>query len=181
MRRAVFLDRDGTIIRDEGYFITASTVTLEKGVVQGLRKITSLGYSLIVVTNQSGIARGYFTESDMHDVNDRIRALLAENGISIDGWYFCPHGPQDGCNCRKPAPALLLAAAHENQIDLFQSIVVGDKLSDLEAGASVGARGILVKTGAGKKHAAKAFEAGYQVCSDLTAVSLFMAHESPQY
>ncbi len=127
--------------------------------------------SFVWLSNQSGIARGYFTMADVLAVNRAISGLLAVQGISILAWYFCPHGPNEGCTCRKPAPGMLEAAASDHGIALRRSFVIGDKLSDLELGARVGPNSILVTTGQGTHHAAVAAERGHAICSDLVEAS----------
>ncbi len=171
MRTAVFLDRDGTIIEDRSYLSAPSDIVFEKGAVEGLRAMHMLGHALIVVSNQSGIARGYFTVADVLAVNRAISRMLAERGVQILAWYICPHGPNEGCTCRKPAPGLLDAAASDHGIDLTRSFVIGDKLSDLELGTAVGAKSILVRTGQGDQHAVAAAQSGYAVCADLAPAS----------
>jgi D-glycero-D-manno-heptose 1,7-bisphosphate phosphatase len=138
MNKAVFLDRDGTIIEDRDYLADPEGVVLLPGVVEGLRRLREAGYLLVVVTNQSGAARGYFTETDIHGIHDELAKQLVAEGIALDAFYYCPHGPTDGCRCRKPLPGMTLQAAAEWNIDLAASVTIGDKLRDVEAGTAAG-------------------------------------------
>lgn len=140
MKKAVFLDRDGTTIFDEGYTSVPAKVALILGVANSLQKLANAGFVLVIVTNQSGIGRGYFTEKDMHRVNNRMLQLLKKEDVFIDAIYFCPHKPEDLCECRKPKPGLLLKAAQDLNIDLSSSVMIGDKISDLEAGINAGCK-----------------------------------------
>ncbi len=153
---AVFLDRDGTLNEDVHYLSRMEQLRIYPQSGEAIRLINAAGMKAIVVTNQSGIARGYFTEAFVRSVHDRINELLAAEGARIDGFYVCPHHPVYGigiykqhCDCRKPEPGLLLRAAAEMNIDLSRSYMIGDMLKDIEAGKKAGARGILVKTGYG--------------------------------
>ena len=137
---AVFLDRDGTLIEDQGYPRDAARVRLLPGVSAALRGLRDAGFSLVVVGNQSGIGRGIITEDEARAVHDRFVDLLAEAEIELDGVKYCPHAPWEDCACRKPSPALLLEAADELGIDPAASFMVGDKCSDVEAGRRAGCR-----------------------------------------
>lgn len=152
--RAVILDRDGTINRDPGFVHRVADLELLPGAVEGLRRMAAAGYRLIIATNQSGVARGYFTVEQMHAFNAALVELLASQGVTIDAVYCCPFHPQAEVRLyradsplRKPAPGMLLRAAEEQAINLASSIVVGDKLSDIAAGRAAGCRTILVRTG----------------------------------
>ena len=138
MSQAVFLDRDGTIIVDKNYMADPAEIELLPGAVRGLRRLQEAGFLLIIVTNQSGIARGYFTEQALHEVHRRLLEILEGEGIQIAGIYYCPHGPEDDCFCRKPKPGLLLDAAAEHGVDLYKSAMVGDSLRDTQAGMAAG-------------------------------------------
>jgi D-glycero-D-manno-heptose 1,7-bisphosphate phosphatase len=133
--RAVFLDRDGVLIADKGYVSRPEDVEILPGVREALLNLQAAGWRLIVVTNQSGIGRGLFTVEDFERVTYRMRELIQ---VEFGGIFFCPHIPEDGCDCRKPRPGLLLKAAKEMGIDLAQSVMVGDRLSDVEAGTAAG-------------------------------------------
>ncbi len=148
---AMFLDRDGVIIENAHYLARLSDVRLIPGAAAAIRRLNVAGVPVVVVSNQSGVARGYFPESFVRETHDYLDDLLARQGARIDGWYFCPHHPEFGpdCECRKPKPGMLLAAARERTLDLSQSWVIGDNMTDLQAGASSGCRTILVRTGHG--------------------------------
>lgn len=148
-RRFVALDRDGTLIVERNYLADPSGVELLPGVTEGLRELRGMGLGLIVVTNQSGIGRGYFSLSQMDAVHARMNELLAAGGASLDGIYVCPHVPEDSCECRKPRPGMLLRASSEHQFPLEDAVVVGDKDCDVDLGREVGAMTIQVTTGYG--------------------------------
>lgn len=154
MNRAVFLDKDGTLVDDVPYNVDPDLIQLAPGVVQGLRLLQYSGYRLIVVTNQSGVARGYFTEADLQRAFARLQQLLQPERVTIDGIYYCPHHPQGTvapyaitCDCRKPRPSLLVRAAYDHDIDLGRSWLVGDILNDVEAGQRAGCRTVLIDNG----------------------------------
>ena len=144
-RPAAFLDRDGVINRDDGYVSRWEDFVLLPGVVDALRLLQSLSFELVIVTNQSGIGRGYFNEAQYQHLTQSLKQALLDEGVTLAGVYHCPHHPQAAiaqyrkrCDCRKPAPGLLLAAASELDLDLGKSIMVGDKVSDMEAGEAAG-------------------------------------------
>ena len=139
-RRAVFLDRDGTLIVDQGYTRKPSQVEFLPGVIPALRAIQSAGYLLIIVSNQSGVGRGYFTIEEVDKVNDHLENLLNNHGIRISGTYYCPHRPNERCNCRKPEPGMVFQAIKEYKIDASQSYLVGDKWTDVEAAIAAGVK-----------------------------------------
>jgi D-glycero-D-manno-heptose 1,7-bisphosphate phosphatase len=153
-RRAVFLDRDGTLNVDVGFTHRAEDLVLEMNVGPGLRHLQAMGYALFITTNQSGIARGHFSEAEMHAFHRALCELLAGGGIRIAGIYFCPYHPTAGVGLyrreselRKPRPGMLLAAAREHDLDLAASFAIGDRKSDVLAGQAAGCRTILVQTG----------------------------------
>jgi histidinol-phosphate phosphatase family protein len=143
-RFAVFLDHDGTVMADRHFLADPAGVELLPGAAAGLRRMRDLGAALVVVTNQSGVGRGYFDLGAVERVNDRLRELLAAEGIELDGIYVCPHGPDEGCACRKPEPGLFLQARDELGLDLGASFVVGDREVDVEAGRRLGATPIRI-------------------------------------
>ena len=145
-RPAIFLDRDGTLIEDLHYLSDPAQVVLLAGCVDGLLKLSSAGFYLVVVTNQSGIARGLMTQGQVDEVNDSLADLLSRQGVVLDGIYLCPHGPDDGCRCRKPRAGMVEQAREKLPIDLTRSWVIGDKCSDVLLGQNVGVRTILLKT-----------------------------------
>jgi D-glycero-D-manno-heptose 1,7-bisphosphate phosphatase len=146
----VFLDRDGTINRDVHHLSDPAQLELLPGAAEGLRKLQEAGCPLVVVSNQSPIGRGWFTEDRLREINARLAEMLAAEGVTITGWYWCPHTPDAGCDCRKPAPGMFFRACEELGVILDGSWIVGDRLSDMQAGRQAGARSILVATGYGQ-------------------------------
>jgi len=152
--RCVLLDRDGTLIVEKDYLSDPRKVELIPGAGTALRQLQQANWGICLVTNQSGIARGYFDSQRLAEVHDRLAQLLADFGVRLDGIYVCPHGPDDGCDCRKPLPGLVEQARAEHGFDPRESWVIGDKEADVELARAVGARSILVRTGYGKTHEA---------------------------
>ena len=154
LSKAVFLDKDGTLVEDVPYNTDPDRIHLSNGALEGLSLLQKQGYKLIVVTNQSGIARGIFEEHELERVENRLRELLAASGIDLTGFYYCPHHP-DGtvekyaveCYCRKPWPGMLNKATLQHRIDLTASWLVGDILHDVEAGNRAGCKTILLDIG----------------------------------
>jgi histidinol-phosphate phosphatase family protein len=146
-KKAVFLDRDGTIARDVHYCRRPEDFELLPTVPEAIRLLNRNGFKVVVITNQSGIARGYFTEETLSQIHDKMRVELAEHGAWVDAIYYCPHHPDEGCSCRKPGTALFRKAAGEHDIDLQASYVVGDLQMDIDAGRALGATTVLVTTG----------------------------------
>ncbi len=147
----IVLDRDGTLIRERHYLSHPDQVELLPGVVQGLSRIRALGLRLVIATNQSGIGRGYFSTEELEAVHDRLHSLLAKGGVELDGIYFCPHTPDMGCACRKPGTQLIEQAGRDLGFDPKQTIVVGDKSCDIQAGKNVGGVTALVRSGYGAR------------------------------
>lgn len=154
---AIFLDRDGTINEEIGYMDRMEKLRLIPGAAQAIRLINESGMKAVVVTNQSGVARGIFTESFVAETHARLGEMLRAEGAWIDAFYFCPHHPTEGrgaylkiCDCRKPSPGLILRAAAELHLDPARSYMVGDMPKDIEAGNRAGAQGVLVRTGLGE-------------------------------
>ena len=178
-RPAVFLDRDGTLIEDVGYPHRPEDLRLLPGVVPALQKLQALGFVLVVVTNQSGIARGYFSEDQMHAFHTLLCERLAEAGVRIEAIYHCPFHPDASVSkyrcdspLRKPKPGMLLLAAEELRLDLPASYAVGDKKSDVLAGQAAGCRTVLVQTGK-----AGTGEATLAASPDVAAADLAIAAE----
>lgn len=149
--RAVFLDKDGTLIINVPYNVDPDQIVLCPGAAEGLRLLHDAGYKLIIVSNQSGVARGYFAEKALGPVRERLEVLLQEIGVPLTGFYYCPHHPLGSvpaysitCSCRKPAPGLVLCACQELGIDPAQSWLIGDLLDDIRAGRAAGCRTILL-------------------------------------
>jgi D-glycero-D-manno-heptose 1,7-bisphosphate phosphatase len=137
-RQAFFLDRDGVINVDHGYVYRSDNFQFMEGIVSVLKRLSAKGYLLIVVTNQSGIGRGYYTEEDFNTLTSWMRQQLSDEGIEFTAVYSCPHSPDEGCDCRKPAPGMFLQAGMEYNLDLSASWMVGDKESDMQAAAAAG-------------------------------------------
>ncbi|WP_047382998.1 D-glycero-beta-D-manno-heptose 1,7-bisphosphate 7-phosphatase [Cetobacterium sp. ZWU0022] len=176
MRKVIFLDRDGTINIEKSYLHKWEDFEFEINVIEGLKALKSLGYEFIVVTNQSGIARGYYTEEDLKTLNSEMVKKLNEYDIDILECYYCPHHPEKGleeykksCDCRKPNPGMLLEGIKKYNIDVKNSFMIGDKKSDLEAGKNAGLKSILILTGYGKK-VEKEVESEYLIAQDLLDV-----------
>ena len=142
----VFLDRDGTINRDVDHLSDPEQLELLPGAAAGLRRLSKAGCPLVVVSNQSPIGRGWFDEDRLREINARLADMLAVEGVSIAGWFWCPHLPDAGCECRKPSPGLFFRAQRELGVILEGSWIIGDRLSDMQAGRQAGARTILVAT-----------------------------------
>ncbi|MBI3881420.1 MAG: HAD family hydrolase [Verrucomicrobia bacterium] len=150
MKRAVFLDRDGTLNEEKEYLSDPAKVIIFPGTGPALRRLMDAGFLLFIVTNQSGIGRGYYTLDDMHRVNARVCELLARDGVRFEKIYFAPESPEQPSRGRKPSPQFLFDARDEFGVDLAQSYMVGDKLIDLECGANAGVKqSFLVRTGYG--------------------------------
>lgn len=181
LRPAVFLDRDGTINVERDYLADPDQLELIPGAAQAIRDLAAAGFAVVVVTNQSGIARGKLTEDRLAEITARLAELLAEHDAHLTASYYCPHHPDYGderyrreCACRKPGSGMLERAARELGLDLASSWIVGDSLRDLRAGAAVGSRGILVATGKGNAQHAAARERGAEpehFVSDLGAAA----------
>ena len=146
MNKAIFLDRDDTIIPNKHYLDNVEGVELLDGAGALLYYLKSLGYKLILITNQSGVSRGYFDEAMVHAQYDRLQELLSEFDVQFDLMKFCSHAPDDHCDCRKPSPNMILEAAIELQIDLSESWMIGDKASDVGSGQRAGTKTIYFNT-----------------------------------
>lgn len=171
--RAVFLDRDGTICEEMGYLNHISRFRMYPFAADAIRRLNRAGLRVIVVTNQSGVARGIFPESLVHRVHEKMVTELAAAGARVDGIYFCPHRSEEACGCRKPHPGMLERAAREHGLELAGSYVVGDRYDDLEMAQRIGGRGILVLTGYGRGeyelHGAARLKQPDRVVEDLSA------------
>lgn len=171
---AAFLDRDGTLIVERNHLSDPAGVELIPGTVAALTELRRLGYALVIVTNQSGIARGFFTEQDFKAVQERLLSLLRAEGIELDAVYHCPHHPEitGSCDCRKPGPGMYRRAEAELGVDLASSAYFGDRLLDAEAARQFGGTGILVETGLGQAQAAGLPAGGLKAASLLHALAL---------
>lgn len=151
MARMVILDRDGVINRDSADYIkSVDEFELLPGSLEAISRLKKAGYLVTIASNQSGIARGLFSEEELKKMHDKLESQLAMRGIKIDGIYYCPHGPHDNCVCRKPKPGLLLKIAKHFNIKLSETPFVGDNIGDIKAAEMCGAKPILVRTGKGE-------------------------------
>lgn len=173
-RIGVFLDRDGTLNKDVSYLRSADELEMIPGAASAVRKLKDRGLAVCVITNQSGIARGFLSEADLIPIHARLKDELISEGATLDRIYYCPHHPVHGsvpynieCDCRKPKPGMLQRGANELALDLQQSFVVGDSVVDIQAGNSVGACTILVQTGFGRQT--------LQTCIELNIPISFVA------
>ena len=169
---AVFLDRDGTINEEVGYLDRPEKLCMLPGAARAIRLINESGMKAIVVTNQSGVARGFFDESMVAAIHEKMQKILEREGARIDRFYYCPHHPTGGqgdylqsCSCRKPAPGMLLRAAEELDLSLDDSYIIGDTLKDIEAGARIGVKGVLVQTGYGEESVATLAASGRETAA----------------
>ena len=174
-RQFVVLDRDGTIIVERDYLSNPLQIEFLPGAVRGLRLLLEMGLGLVVVTNQSAVGRGFFDEAQLDLVHRQLRELLKAEGVQLEGIYFCPHTPEDGCSCRKPNPGLIERAANELDFDLQASFVIGDKPADIEMGRQVKATTFLVRTGYGAE-----FVGDLTVNPDYVADDLWVAAQMIQ-
>ena len=174
--KAVFLDRDGVLISDVHLLTRTEQITILPNVASALRDLARAGWKLMVASNQTVVARGLVSEVEVGEIHRTIcSAIVAQGGAQIDAWYYCPHHPQAtvtayraDCDCRKPRPGLLLRAAVEHDVDLARSFMIGDRMTDIIAGASAGCRTVLVETG---QHQARPIET-----SDPIDQSIFPDH-----
>ena len=167
---AVFLDRDGTVSEEAGYMYDVSFYRLFPWTGAAIQRLNASGMRVVLATNQSGVARGYFSERMVRRVHDRLQREIGRDRAHLDAAYFCPHAPDEGCSCRKPLPGMLRRGEQELGIDLERSYMVGDRYSDIRAGRAAGTRTILVMTGDGMKQREMYPDAGIQ--PDLMAENL---------
>ena len=180
MRGLVVLDRDGTVIEERSYLHDPEEVRLLPNAVPGLRAMCAAGLKLALVTNQSGVGRGFFGLDAVSRVNERVMALLAQEGVTFDGVFVCPHTPEERCACRKPGTQMLERAARRLGADPAKTFVIGDKACDIEMGRRAGATALLVRTGWGRETEASAEARPHYVAADLMeAARLVLSHETP--
>jgi D-glycero-D-manno-heptose 1,7-bisphosphate phosphatase len=166
MNKAIFIDKDGTLIPDIPYNVDPDKITLTDNAVDGLGLLKEAGYLLIVVSNQSGVERGYFTEDTLVGVEAKLNALLAEYDLLLDGFYYCPHYAVQ-CDCRKPLPGMILRAAEEHNINLKASWMIGDILNDMEAGNRAGCKSILIDNGSETEWIAGMYRTPTMTCKSI--------------
>lgn len=162
MNKAVFLDRDGTIVEDVGYMNSPDQIRFIHGSIEAIKKLNEAGYKVVVITNQAGVARGLITEDMLQTIDKTLHKWILNGGAHLDGIYYCPHHPEHGvypykqvCECRKPHPGLIKRAHRDLDIDLSQSFMIGDKATDVEAGRSAGTKTVFVLSGRGKQEKAR--------------------------
>ena len=179
--RAVFLDKDGTLVENVPYNIDPTRVKLATWAAEGLQVLHQAGYKLVVVSNQAGVAHGYFPEGALQIVEESLREELDQFGLPLHGFYYCPHHPEGKvngyaiqCECRKPRPGLLLRAARELQIDLARSWMVGDILDDVEAGRRAGCRTVLIDSGGETEWQLGALRRPHALAGDLLEAAYFI-------
>lgn len=180
--RAIFLDKDGTLVEDVPYNVDPDLVELSWHAGRGLQIFRQLGYALFVVSNQEGVAKGLFTEAALGPVQARLGELLAQYGVTLDGFYYCPHS-LDGavgryaipCTCRKPMPGMLFRAAYEHGIDLPRSWMIGDILNDIETGRRAGCRTVLIDNGNETEWQLSAIRTPHLTAPDLCAAARLIA------
>jgi len=174
-RRAVFLDRDGTLVEEVGYLDDPERLRLLPGVAGALRSLHAAGFALVVISNQSGVGRGLYTMATAYAVMARLRSELRREGVELDAIYFCPHRPDQGCACRKPGIELVERAAEDLLLDPRHSVMIGDKQIDIETARRAGAAGLLVQSGYGEEEARRIEQAGAprpdHVASDFAAAA----------
>lgn len=178
---AVFLDRDGTINEEVGYLDSLEKLKIFPQTVEAIKRINKSGMKAVIITNQSGVARGFFDEAFVRHVHNHMEKTLQGKGATIDGFYYCPHHPTEGyapylksCTCRKPETGLLLLAAEDFNLDLPRSYMIGDMAKDVEMAFRVGAKGILVRTGYGADVDSSACQPAYVAKDVLDAVNWIM-------
>jgi heptosyltransferase-2 len=154
----VFLDRDGTLNHDAGYITSPTELVLFPGVVEAIARLKQVGSRVVLITNQSGIARGLMTENDLHMIHRKLERELEMQGGCLDGIYFCSHHPDDACQCRKPKPGLIQQATKELDLKLSHSYYVGDKVIDMQLANTVGSKAVLVMTSEYSQEAVRAME-----------------------
>lgn len=174
MRRAVFLDRDGTLLEEGNYVDRLDRLVFFPYSIDAVRGLNRAGFAVVVVTNQSGVARGMYSEEFVRESHEYIDRKLKAGGARVDAYYYCPHHPQGSvealrrdCECRKPKPGQLQRAAADLNLDLARSFAVGDRWKDIEAGEAVGAQGILVRTGYGRDAESARPPGGAEVVDNL--------------
>jgi len=185
--RAVFLDKDGTLIEDVPYNVDPDLIRLTTGAETGLRSLHQAGYELIVISNQAGVAHGYFPEQALLAVEAQLRYLLAEIGVPLAGFYYCPHHPEGkvpgykiSCSCRKPEPGLIIRAAKDRRVDLTLSWFIGDILNDVEAGRRAGCQTVLINNGNETEWVISPQRIPHYIATDLAQAAQFIIFQSVQ-
>ncbi|MFH0798110.1 MAG: D-glycero-beta-D-manno-heptose 1,7-bisphosphate 7-phosphatase [Candidatus Woesearchaeota archaeon] len=177
MNKAVFLDRDGVINKEIQFVAKPEDFHMLPNAIDALRLLMRTEYKLIIITNQSGMGYGYYSESDYAKVTKKMLGIFEENGVAVDAIYYCPHRYEENCDCRKPNTGMLEKAKREFDIDYMKSWVVGDKTSDIKTGLNIGARTILVRTGAGGKDGRYDLKPDYAAEDFLEAAKIITTSE----
>lgn len=180
LNRAIFVDRDDTINCDVHYCRRPEDFKLLSGVGLGIRLLNEAGFKVVVVTNQSGIARGYFTEEMLERIHRKMADELAQYGAHVDAIYYCPHHPDEGCECRKPKPKLAYQAIKELHIDPAQSFTIGDRLMDVELARAVGSKSIMVPSENGKEELKNSGVVPDYVASDFESAAKWVIEQQVQ-
>ena len=147
MKKALFLDRDGTIIHDPGYLSKIEQIRFYDGVLEKIAFLKNIGFKIFIITNQSGVGRGYFSEEKLNVIHDHLLKMMYDNQAGVDGIRYCPHAPEDGCACRKPSPEMVLSLSKEFDVDLQQSFFIGDKIQDVLTGKNTNCKTVLITHG----------------------------------
>jgi D-glycero-D-manno-heptose 1,7-bisphosphate phosphatase len=175
VNKAVFLDRDGTIVEDIGYLNSPEQLKFIPGSIEAIKKLNEAGYKVVVITNQAGVARGLITEDMLQTIDKTLHKWILNGGAHLDGIYYCPHHPDHGvypykqvCECRKPHPGLLKRAHRDLEIDLARSFMIGDKATDVEAGKRAGTKTVFVRSGRGKEEEKKIDGEPNHIAKDLS-------------
>lgn len=169
--RAVFLDRDGTLIVEKNYLSDPDDVELIPGAIEALKLLEASGFKLVLVTNQSAIGRGMFDEVRLAEIHRRLEQILADDNLKLDGIYYCPHHPDDTCPCRKPATGMVKMAERDLSVVPGKSFMIGDNFADIELARNIGATSLLVRTGYGMKLGQKRVEDADYVVDDILAAA----------
>jgi len=177
--RAVFLDRDGTIMEDSNYVGDVERVLVIPSAAAALRRLQEAGYKLFIITNQSGVGRGYFTREAVESIHAHLDEYFGKHDVHFDRYYVCPHHPEDNCDCRKPKPKFLRDAAREYGLDLSRCFMVGDRTSDIQAGVNAGVSTVLVLTGVGRETLGKQEVKPDHVAEDIGAAASWILKDKP--
>jgi D-glycero-D-manno-heptose 1,7-bisphosphate phosphatase len=175
--RAVFLDRDGVLMKDARYLDHVDRVELIDGAPRALRRLQEAGFRLFVVTNQSGVGRGYYTREAVEETHTLLNRHFDAAGVHIERYYVCPHHPEDNCDCRKPKPKFLLEAGRDYGLDLSQSFMIGDRSSDIQCGRNAGTKTILVLTGAGSETRQQSEVSPDEIVADIGAAAKWIIEQ----
>ncbi|MFH1386439.1 MAG: D-glycero-beta-D-manno-heptose 1,7-bisphosphate 7-phosphatase [bacterium] len=185
MQAAVFLDRDGTIIEDTGYIKSPKEIKFIPGAIEAIKQLQLAGYKIIIISNQAGVARGYYSEDMLQTIDKTVHRLVLHGGAHIDASYYCPHHPEHGvypykqeCDCRKPFPGLIKKAEKDLKLDLSRSFMVGDKTTDIEAGQKAGVKTVMVLTGRGKEEQNMVANKPNYLADDLEAAAAWILKEA---